>query len=281
MERAIDYFATPGPLTGSGSTAGALDALPEEVGELCAVVQGLLVHVFWADRYGTAMTEERAEALQHRSAEWKLGRILELDPRPLSQPRTPDCRLAGNCRDFTLMLVTFLRHRGVPARARCGFATYFIPGHFEDHWVAEYWNERLGRWVLVDAQLDALQRDALGIDFDPLDVPRDRFLVAGRGWQLCGSGVADPHDFGIGEMHGLWFVRGDLVRDVAALQKVETLPWDCWGLVDGMEDDLGPEATTVLDRLAALTAPDDPDTRALGALYESTPDLVVPPELAR
>jgi hypothetical protein len=26
--------------------------------------------------------------------------------------------------------------------------------------------------------------------------------------------------------HGLWFVRGDLMRDSLALSKVETLPWD-------------------------------------------------------
>lgn len=281
MDRAADVFATPGPLTDPGRAAPSLDRLPTDIGALCAIVQGLLVHVFWAERYGTVVTDERAEALQHRSAELKLARILEFDPRPLTEPRSPDCRLVGNCRDFTLLLVTLLRHRGVPARARCGFGTYFIPGHFEDHWVAEYWDAGRAAWVLVDAQLDALQREALSIDFDPLDVPRDRFLVAGKGWQLCRAGAANPDDFGIGEMHGLWFVRGDLIRDVAALQKIETLPWDCWGLVDGMDDDLGPEAMDVLDRLAALTAPADPDVSALATLYASTPGLVVPAEMAR
>jgi hypothetical protein len=30
-------------------------------------------------------------------------------------------------------------------------------------------------------------------------------------------------------MHGLWFSAGNLVRDIAALNNRETLPWDFWG----------------------------------------------------
>ena len=46
----------------------------------------------------------------------------------------------------------------MPARARCGFGAYFRPGWLEDHWVAEYWDERDNRWFMVDAQLDATWR---------------------------------------------------------------------------------------------------------------------------
>ncbi len=70
--------------------------------------------------------------------------------------------------------------------------------------------------MLVDAQLDPLQSDVLAIDFDPLNVPRDRFLVAGKSWEMCRSGRADPELFGIFDMHGMWFIRGNLVRDTAA-----------------------------------------------------------------
>ena len=62
-----------------------------------------------------------------------------------------------------------------------------------------------------DAQLDDLMLDVLKPDFDPLDVPRDRFIVGGKAWQLCRCGQADPDAFGIFDMHGLGFVRGDLL----------------------------------------------------------------------
>ena len=96
--------------------------------------------------------------------------------------------------------------------------------------MAEYWNPAQTRWVLVDAQLDRFQCDAMYIPFDPLDVPRDQFIVGGRAWQMCRRGEADPEHFGIFDMHGLGFVRGDFVRDVAALNKVELLPLGLLGV---------------------------------------------------
>src|SRR5690606_37876997 len=102
-------------------------------------------------------------------------------------------RLIGNCRDFTVMLCAMLQHQGVPARARCGFGAYFLPNHYEDHWVCEYWNADQGRWILVDAQLDTLQQEALKIGFDTLDVPHDQFITGGKAWQMTRSGEADPH----------------------------------------------------------------------------------------
>jgi hypothetical protein len=161
-----------------------------------------------------------------------------------------------------------LRHQGFPARARCGFGAYFIPDHFEDHWVAEYWNAEQQRWILVDAQLDALQCEALKIPFDPLDVPRDQFIVGGRAWQMCRSGRADPDSFGIFDMKGMGFVRGDFIRDVAALNKVELLPWDCWGIIEKPEEN-EPDDLKFLDILAELTSGDVPDFETVRNLYQS------------
>ena len=164
----------------------------------------------------------------------------------------------------------------MPARARCGFGAYFWPGHCEDHWVAEFWDARQGRWRLVDAQLDAFQRKALAISFDPLDVPRDQFLVGGQAWKMCRSGQADPDTFGIFDMHGLWFVRGNFVRDVAALNKVELLPWDSWGAADMLDDALTPEDNALLDHVAELTCGDALDFAAVRTLYETDSRLRVP-----
>ena len=105
-----------------------------------------------------------------------------------------------------------LRAHGVPARARCGFGAYFEKGKFIDHWVSEYWNAAQRRWILVDAQLDERQRELFRIAFDPQDVPRDRFLVAGDAWRRCRAGEADPQAFGILDMHGLWFIAGSFAQ---------------------------------------------------------------------
>jgi hypothetical protein len=264
-------------LTTPGSHAGLLHDLPADIPSLVRTVQGLLIHVFWAEQYGVQLDEARRDELQLRDAASKLARIVALDPRPLAEARDPRQRLVGNCRDFSTLLVTFLRHQGVPARARCGFGRYFIPDHYEDHWVAEYWNDAGQRWVLVDTQLDALQQEKLGIEFDTLDVPRDQFITGGAAWTLCRSGQADPETFGIFDMQGLWFVRGNLGRDVASLNKVELLPWDGWGIIDGIDEDPASGDLAALDEMAALTGGDVPEFERVRAIYETDARWRVPP----
>jgi len=117
---------------------------------------------------------------------------------------------------------------------------------------------------VVDAQLDQRQRELFGITFDPLDVPRDQFVVAGDAWRLCRSGKADPGAFGILDMHGLWFIAGNVIRDVAALNNHEMLPWDVWGAM--AQTDAGLDLPFI-DRVAAFSHAPDRHFGDLRAIY--------------
>ena len=227
----LTYYTQPGPMTDPGPYAQLFDDLPTEIPTLVKTLQGVMVHIFWAGSYGLNSPMSRKAEVNLRRVDKQLARILELDDRPLTEARSHERKLVGNCRDFSVMMTAILRHQGVSARARCGFGTYFIPGHYEDHWVVEYWNTAQARWILVDAQLDAMMQNALKLDFDPLDTPRNRFIVGGDAWQLCRRGEANPDDFGIFEWYGIEFVRGDLLRDFLAFSKVEILPWDGGGAI--------------------------------------------------
>lgn len=122
------YYGTQGPMTDPGRFGSELDKLPTSVAELVQIVQGLVVHPFWAGSYGLELDKEREGEVQIRRLEPKLERILQLDSSPLTTARTAEARLVGYCRDFSLLLVALLRRQGNPARARCGFGTYFQPG---------------------------------------------------------------------------------------------------------------------------------------------------------
>ena len=270
MNSTLDYFTQHGPMSDTGAYASLYANLPTSIPELVKLVQGVTIHVFWTERYGFKAPPERMDELQLRSMERRLARTLELDPRPLTELRSVEKKLLGNCRDHSLLLVSILRHQGVAARARCGFAAYFMSDHFEDHWVTEYWNQEQSRWIFVDAQLDELQCDVLKIPFDPLDVPRDQFIVGSKAWQMCRSGEQDPAKFGIFDMNGLGFVRGDFVRDVASLNKMELLPWDCWGVILNEQLD-DPADLAVLDEVAVLITGDVPDFEPVRVRYESDP----------
>ena len=269
----LDFYRRPVDMTDPAEQASLFDGLPREPAALATVVQGLLMHEHIAPAYGLTLSAAQHGEAHVRAVDRMLDGIVAHDPRPLGEARPVGERQVGVCRHFTLLHVALLRHHGVPARARCGFGAYFEAGRFVDHWVTEYWNEALGRWLLVDAQLDARQRALFNIGFDPLDVPRDQFVVAGDAWRLCRDGKADPQAFGILDMHGLWFVAGNLIRDVAALNNREMLPWDVWGAMQLADDGLD---LALFDRVAALTRDPDAHLDELRALFASDERLAVP-----
>ena len=276
-----DFYSCPGVMTNPGEYSTLFTNLPADLSALCRVVQGMLLHVFWAERYGRKISDEEQQTLNLRSIKEKLARLRSIDDSPLTEVRSLEKRQIGNCRDFSLMLCSILRLQGVPARARCGFGAYFLPGHFEDHWVCEYWNSIQNRWMLVDAQLDDLQCQVLSISFDPLDVPRDQFIVAGKAWQMCSKGMADPQQFGIFDMHGLWFIWGDMIRDFLALNKVEILPWDWWenSYFHQLADHAPTEDEAALcERIAALTLSGDETFTEIRNTYESDIRWHIPDE---
>lgn len=277
---ALAYYATPGPLTQLEEHAAVVDDLPASLPTLVEVVQGMLLHMHWAERYGLRLTEERKEEANTRPVEQIVHHVLVMDDAPLTAARPLEKRVVSTCRDYAALLCALLRHHGIPAGARCGFGTYFLPDHFEDHWACHYWNDDEDRWAMVDAQLDPFQRKELGIAFDPRDVPPDQLIVAGRAWDVCRSGQADPDDFGLGSdsMHGLWYVQSQLVRDLAAMNKMELLCWDCWGLGNADPDE-APSADdlALLDCVAALTQAANESFAELHALYEHNQQLRVPP----
>ena len=258
-------------MSSPGAYASLLATLPRELPALTRAIQGLQIHEYMLGAYGVSVPEERKRESHLRHLEHMLAAIAARDPRPLDAPRAPDARAIGVCRHFTLLLIAALRQRGQRARARVGFALYFNPPQYEDHWVGEYWHEAKQRWILVDAQLDEVQRKGMKIGFDPLDVPRDQFVVAHDAWTHVRRGELDEHRFGFSpaKLTGSWFIAGSLIRDAAALNGVEMLPWDVWGAMAKPQATLTPEQLVFFDRLAQLTAAPDAHVTELRALFES------------
>ena len=205
-----------------------------------------------------------------------LERLLAQDDRPLTAARPVDTRLVGVCRHFTVLLAGMLAPKACRPGHAAASARIFNSGRFEDHWVCEYWNGAEERWVLVDAQLDALQQAKLKVDFDVQDVPRDRFVIAGDAWARCRAGDADPSAFGIFDMRGLWFIAGNLMRDFSALNNMEMLPWDVWGAMILPGEPLQTDLLALFDPLAILTRAPDAAFPELRRLYEGDDRLRVP-----
>lgn len=272
----LEYYSNQGVMTDPGKYAYLYEGLPSDVPQLVEVVQGVMIHIFHAHRYGIELSEERKKEVQIRKVNDMLKRIKELDEHSITFEREPDKRLVGNCRDFSIFICSLLRYKSIPARARCGFGTYFTPGKYEDHWICEYWNSDQRRWVRIDTQVDSLQKQAFDLEFNVHDLPAGKFLSAGEVWKLCRTGEIDPDLCGIFDMKGLWFVRGNVVRDLMALNKLEVLPWDCNELMDGPEKQLSQEEFDLLDKVAELTTAGNISFPEVRSLYESNSALRMP-----
>lgn len=81
-------------------------------------------------------------------------------------------------------------------------------------------------------------------------------------------------------LRGAWFAGASVLRDLAALNAREMLPWDYRGMArefSGPGATIPPAAMARLDEIAELTAGPAPRWPALRAVDESGGDVRVPP----
>lgn len=274
------------------------------------VTQGLIVHDMWIERYGIKVRPEQTRGICSPSASDILHQAARLRDTSISPalPRSPEERVVACCREFTLLATSLFRAKGIPARARCGFALYLASqGYYEDHWVCEYWNG--DEWIAIDPQIDPFQQSAFQnyanthqpinaeyremlLSLDPLNVTSKHFINAGEAWQLYRNNKADPNKFGISAdpkaynlrtLYGAWFIRGQLLRDFAALNKIESVPllvrlevgqdWKDWRLVSAKDEELSDEDLELLDTLADFCVKPDGRLEKITELFADNREL--------
>lgn len=280
----LRFYASHSVMTDPGPHARLLDGAPEDLGELARWVRNVVFHEAYAaeadldlphDSFANPPTSDPAV----RFVETMLGRILSRDDRPLAAARPKEKCFIGTCRDYAVLLCALLRHQGRPARVRCGFEFYYAPGSGfgADHWVTEVWDGGEGRWHLVDAEVDPDLPQHRVVAVDPFDVPRDRFQPAGAAWRRYRAGRADTSDYGIfGEgPKGDWLIAGNVVRDLAALNKHELAPSDWWGMATKMclSGEVTAAQAGLIDDLADLIADDPVDFAGLREAYEGHKEI--------
>jgi hypothetical protein len=264
----IDY-AAPGVFTTVAPEQIPLTkGLPEDPIGICAAVQQLVIQP--TDAPAAGVPEDRLAERNIRPASALIDALVARNPAPLHVPRPPEQRVVGTCRHFATLATALLRQRGIAARARCGFGTYFVEGKNVDHWVIEY---RDGdRWVRVE--VEHLYRPYVP---QSNDLTPGAFLTGGEAWQWYRTGEVDGNLFGVYGFDFAWGVgeiRANLMRDLASLRKIETLPWDEWGrMEDSFKGHTGDDFDRLMDRIADACVTDDP--AAIEAVY-ATEDLSVP-----
>jgi hypothetical protein len=262
MSELASFYRQPSRTSGLGRYADLAPGLPGDPEALGALVRGLLVHNFDAKADGLSFPAGRMAHLETAGAEAILDNVLGIDPAPLSAERPAERRMVGFCYHFALLHCALLRATGTPARLRCGFAGYFEAGRWIDHWVTEYQDD--GGWRLTDPQTG---RSGL---------TRDDFQDGVTAWTQCRSGASNPGAYGIGDLWGWDELRGSLVNDVAALNKVEVSGWYWCGRLQVEPLDQPHDALdSSLDVLAQRAASAE-SVEAIRESFDLYPDLRPP-----
>jgi transglutaminase-like putative cysteine protease len=229
---------------------------------LSAIVRGLFVHNFSAEARSREFPAERMAHSQTVGTESILDNVLRLDSAPLGRERPVERRMVRFCYHFALLHCALLRATGTPARIRCGFASYFTAQRWIDHWVVEYWDG--AGWTLTDPQIGRRNLTA------------DDFQNAATAWNLCRDGSSQPHFYGNGALWGWDELRGSLINDVAALNKVEVAGWYwCDRLKVDSLDQPHDELDTSLDILARRAVAAE-SVESIGECFDLYPEMQPP-----
>lgn len=275
----LDYYSSQSIFTDPGKFVSLYDNLPTTIPKLCEVAHNIVIDFAFGHIFGVELSLDRTKDIQSRYVEIILQRSQELKKEPITKIRDPKDRVAGSCRDFAILLCSMLRHQKTPARLRCGFEKYFKSGKYEDHWIVEYWNKDETRWVLVDPEVSDVEREKEHVEINQFDIPRNEYLIAGDAWSKCRKGELDPQSFGVSTINifGPWFVRANVIRDLAALNKDEVLPWEYNEYADkqfNTFEELDQEDLKNIDKIAALINPATNDLfDEIRKLYQSDPSL--------
>ncbi len=267
----LEYYATPGPMTDlSRISPEVLEGLPDTPAELASVVRGCL---------NTGLPVEGRNDAHIRPAAAMVERICELDLAPLIEERSNNKRFVGNCRHYATLTCALLRYKGVPSRVRAGFAGYFEPDAWVDHWIIEYWRPSEERWVRVDPQYGDEFFQAYDANATSESVTQRKFLSGGETWLKCRRGELDPNRCKMGGVNwGIGEVRGSVLYDIAALNQDEMLPWDVWGQIEAAyRSETDDTYDDLLDSISEIAS--GGDFRALRDAYEKRADLRVPAAL--
>lgn len=165
--------------------------LPNDIKELCLLQRMQIIHpavfkekdirkqtnCFWGNMTEIPLSRIEYEDDYFPTAISMFAELLRRNPNYTKERAAKD-KIQVTCRGQAILLAATLKAKGIPARARSGFASYVEVDEYWDHWITEYYDEKINSWILADA--DCCCNDIE--DFDIYNMPRDKFLFGAEAY---------------------------------------------------------------------------------------------------
>ncbi len=261
-----DFYKQYSLFTDPGEYAYLYKELPDSLPELCSLIRSQFIHPYAElPEYRDLFPRERwDEQLKYPTVKLVLEGLLKSDSRGLVKDRKPENRLVLGCRDYSLLLASLLKYRGIPARLRTGHATYLIPGFHASHVICEVWNEKEKRWMLVDPSTGMI------------DFGREEFDFSYDTWLKMQKGEINPDLYGSpGKGAGLMSIVIKVPHDLASVLGAEHTVYQYAPIMDSViknNNRLTAEQTELLNQISELMrSPDAENLLRLQEIYNTTP----------
>lgn len=233
-ENILEFYKKTSYFTDLGYYKEFARNLPNDIEELCLLQRMQIIHpvafrdkdirnkkdCFWGDMTKVPVTRLEYEDDIFPTAQSVLAELLRKNPNYNTKREARD-KVHVTCRGQAILLASILKAKGIPARARSGFAEYIhYDGICYDHWITEYYDEKENRWKLVDADEHCPDHE---MGFDLNDIPYDRFLFGANAWLGLRKGkikeetilyASDPVTLGLkASIRGLFYDFHSLMND--------------------------------------------------------------------
>jgi formylglycine-generating enzyme required for sulfatase activity len=210
----LDFYRQYSSFTDPGEYSYLYKNLPDSLPELCSLIKSQFIHVYEElPKYHDQIPKERwnESHTMYPTVQSILKSLLSYDSRGLVKDRKVENRLVLACREYSMLLASILKYRGIPARVRCGFATYLNPGSYTSHIICEVWNKNEKRWMLVDPSKDMV------------DFGREQFEFGNDAWLKMQNNEIDLKLYSMMGQPGTVIITIALCHDLASILGSEYL----------------------------------------------------------
>jgi formylglycine-generating enzyme required for sulfatase activity len=266
----LDFYRQFSPFTDAGEYAYLYKNLPDSLPELCKLIRSQFIHpIAELPQYREQIPKERwNEMIKYPTVKSILQGLVTSNSAGLIYNRKPEDRLVLGCPQNAILLASILKYRGIPARVRCGHATYLIPGFHGSHTICEVWNANENRWMLVDPSTDKV------------DFSEEEFDFSNEAWLQMQKGEIDPNLYGIpGRYTGEGSIVGKISNDLAMVLGIEYTIYQYAPILDyamDKEKQLSLEQINTLNTISELMKTIDVENfTKLQKIYQSTPEIQV------
>lgn len=284
----LDFYRNTSLFTDLGLYHSFAKSLPNDIKTLCLLLRNQIIHPFdlkdeeeknnpnsfYGDMTKISKTSLIYENDLFPTAIAMMSELLRRDPHFTIERKIED-KIHVCCRETSILLISILKAKNIPARARCGFthAVSEIKGA-GDHWIVEYYNESLKKWILVDPTMcyDAETLEYFKIDYSLVDIPRDQFIFAADAYLGLRNGkykTEDIYCFSNPKTFGIKAAIHELFYDFHSLMNHEILFCQGPKYLNDCHYDLTDQEYLELDELAKLMLEPDKNFDTLHDIWEN------------